>query len=110
MGYEDRKLTRVPLLNARHRLLHLSYARDHISWTLDNWRTVICSDVSRLQLVRADVRLRVRPKSLDALNPSCEQDKSQAGDGSIKVYCIFTWRGQCLKVKLKGTFTGNNYV
>ena len=59
MGYGSRRPTRVPLLTERHRLQRLTWARDHLGWTLDDWKTVAWSDESRFQLIRADDRVRV---------------------------------------------------
>lgn len=45
-GYGSRKPSQVSLLTARHHLQCLSWARDHIGWTLDDWKTVAWSEES----------------------------------------------------------------
>lgn len=110
MGYGSRRPTRVPLLDARHRLQRLSWARDHIGWTLDDWKTVAWSDESRFRLVRADGRVRVWRRPHEAMDPSCQQGTVQAGGGSIMVWGVFTWTGLGPLVKLNGSLTGNAYV
>ncbi|GIY60804.1 transposable element Tc1 transposase [Caerostris darwini] len=40
LGYSSRRPTRVPLLTERHRLQRLSWAREHIGWSLDEWKTL----------------------------------------------------------------------
>ena len=40
LGYASRRLTRVPLLTARHHFQRISWAREHIGWSLDEWKTI----------------------------------------------------------------------
>ncbi|GBM38453.1 hypothetical protein AVEN_120814-1 [Araneus ventricosus] len=58
MGYGSRRSTGVPLLTTRHRLQRLCWARERISWTLDDWRNVAWLEESRFHLLRADGRVR----------------------------------------------------
>ncbi|GFT61586.1 HTH_Tnp_Tc3_2 domain-containing protein [Trichonephila clavipes] len=46
MGFRSRRLTRAPLLTARHKALHLALARQHRHWTVDDWKHVAWSDES----------------------------------------------------------------
>ncbi|GBM89479.1 hypothetical protein AVEN_187050-1 [Araneus ventricosus] len=59
MGFQSRRPTRVPLLTTRHKILLLSWARQHYHWTVDDWKHVAWSDESRFQLYRTDARVRV---------------------------------------------------
>lgn len=93
MGYSSRRPTRVLLLTAQHRQQRRSWARDHISWTIDDWKKVAWSDESRFKLVRADGRVRVWRRPHEAMDPSCQQGTVQAGGGSIMVWAVFTWHG-----------------
>ncbi|GBL73727.1 hypothetical protein AVEN_230712-1 [Araneus ventricosus] len=54
MGSQRRRPTRVPLLTALHKILLLSWARQHYHWTVDDWKHVTWSDESRFQLYRTD--------------------------------------------------------
>lgn len=110
LGYGSRRPTRVPLLTARHRLQRLSWAREHIGWSLDQWKTVAWSDESRFQLVRADGRVRVWRRPHEAMDPNCQQGTVQAGGGSIMVWAVFTWHGLGPLVQLNRSLTGNGYV
>ncbi|GFU53105.1 uncharacterized protein TNCV_3098891 [Trichonephila clavipes] len=42
MGFRRRRLTRVLLLTAGHKALHLVWARQHRHWTVDDWKHVAC--------------------------------------------------------------------
>ena len=110
LGYSSRIPTRVPLLTERHRLQRLSWAREHIGWSLDEWKTVAWSDESRFQLVRADGRVRVWRIPHEAMDPNCQQGTVQAGGGSVMVWAVFSWHGLGPLVRLDRTLTGNAYV
>ena len=110
MGYGSRRPTRVPLLTERHRLQRLTWARDHLGWTLDDRKTVEWSDESRFQLIRADGRVRVWRRPHEAMDPSCQQGTVQAGGGSVMVWGVFTWNGLGPLVQLNRSLTANGYV
>ncbi|GFT14345.1 HTH_Tnp_Tc3_2 domain-containing protein [Trichonephila clavipes] len=59
MGFWSLRLTRVPLLTARYKVLPFAWARQHRHWTADDWKHVAWSDEFRLQLNRSDGRVRV---------------------------------------------------
>ncbi|GFU55141.1 uncharacterized protein TNCV_426461 [Trichonephila clavipes] len=60
MGFGSRRLTTVPLLNARHRTARLVWAREHRDWSVDDWkRGVVCSDESGFRLHNVDGSLRI---------------------------------------------------
>ncbi|GBM49360.1 hypothetical protein AVEN_264520-1 [Araneus ventricosus] len=63
MGSQSRRPTRVPLLIELHKVLLLSWARQHYHWTVDDWKHVTWSDESRFQLYRTDARVRLEAKS-----------------------------------------------
>ncbi|GFX47185.1 HTH_Tnp_Tc3_2 domain-containing protein [Trichonephila clavipes] len=58
MGFRSRKLTRVALLTDRHKALRLAWTLQHRHWTVDDWKHFDCYNESRLQLNRADGRVR----------------------------------------------------
>ena len=94
MGYGSRRPARVPLLTERHRLQRLTWARDHLGWTLDDWKTVAWSDESRSQLIRVDSSVRVWRRPHEAMDPSCQQGTVQAGSGSVMVWGFYVeWTG-----------------
>ncbi|GFV90013.1 transposable element Tcb2 transposase [Trichonephila clavipes] len=85
MGFRSRKPTRVLLLTAGHKDLHLTWARQHRHWTVD-WKHVAWSDESRFQLDRADGCVRVWIQSHESVDLTCQQGTVQAGGGSETVW------------------------
>ncbi|GFS47121.1 HTH_Tnp_Tc3_2 domain-containing protein [Trichonephila clavipes] len=59
MGFWSRRLTCVPLLTARPKILSSVWACQHWHWTVDVWKHVAWSDESRFQLNRADGHVQI---------------------------------------------------
>ncbi|GFX40811.1 HTH_Tnp_Tc3_2 domain-containing protein [Trichonephila clavipes] len=72
MGFGSRRPTRVPFLSARHRSARLAWAREYRNWSVKGWKGVAWSDESRLRLLNADVRLRIRHQAHEAMNAACQ--------------------------------------
>ena len=47
---------RKPLLTAEHKRKRLQWAQQHVTWTLDQWKMVLFSDETPLQLVQTRQR------------------------------------------------------
>ena len=91
MGFWSRRPTRLLLLTVRQKALHLTWARQHRQWTVDDWKHVSWSDESRFQLHRADGLVRVWRQPHESMDPSCQQGTVQAGGGSVMVWSVCSW-------------------
>ena len=58
-GLKSRVPAKKPCLSQRHRAALLQFARNHVRWNRQQWRTVTFSDESRFCLRYIDGRLRV---------------------------------------------------
>ncbi|KAG1366033.1 hypothetical protein G6F61_013377 [Rhizopus arrhizus] len=54
LGFKARPKRKVPLLSAKHRKAHLKWALAHKYWTIDDWRKVIFSDESKINVWGSD--------------------------------------------------------
>ena len=43
-----------PLLTPVHRMKRLKFAKDHINWTVEQWRQVMWSDETKINLIGLD--------------------------------------------------------
>lgn len=77
-----------PKLTAEHRRARLQFARDHVNWTLDQWRAVLFSDETRVCLFCNDRRRRVYRRQGERFAQACIQETVEYGGGS----CMF-WGG-----------------
>ncbi|GFW83792.1 transposable element Tcb2 transposase [Trichonephila clavipes] len=59
MGFESRRPTRLPLLNARHRAAHLAWTRDHSDWSAEDWKRVTWREEFGFSLLNTDWKLRL---------------------------------------------------
>ncbi|GFS73287.1 uncharacterized protein TNCV_4711711 [Trichonephila clavipes] len=66
MGFGSHRLTRVPLLTARHRAAR---RKEHRDWSVEDWKRVGWSDKSRFRLLNADGRLRIWRQAHETMDP-----------------------------------------
>ncbi|GFU05192.1 transposable element Tcb2 transposase [Trichonephila clavipes] len=83
MGFRSCRPTRVPLLTARHKALHLAWSRHYLHWTVDDWKHVAWSDESRFQLNRADGRERVWRQPHESMDCTSQQGTVQVSGCSM---------------------------
>ena len=57
-GLRARRPLQVTPLTDRHRRLRLKWARDHVTWNIQQWSSVLFTDESRITLHRNDGRQR----------------------------------------------------
>ncbi|CAK1579570.1 unnamed protein product [Parnassius mnemosyne] len=77
-----------PKLTAQHRRDRLDFARNHCEWTLEQWRTVLFSDETRVCLFCNDRRRRVYRRQGERFTQPCFEESVEYGSGS----CMF-WGG-----------------
>lgn len=58
-GLSNRRPAKKPLLTREHRVARLRFARNHQNWTVDDWKSVLFSDETRVNLKSSDGRERV---------------------------------------------------
>ncbi|GFX63520.1 HTH_Tnp_Tc3_2 domain-containing protein [Trichonephila clavipes] len=89
--YARRPVVCVPL-NGRQRRNRLCWAREHVSWTQQQWASVLFTDESRFTMESDSGRLLIwRNSALDTINPTLLKDtvievvESLFGQGSRSV-------------------------
>ncbi|CAH2211127.1 jg3022 [Pararge aegeria aegeria] len=85
---------RGPKLTAQHRRERLQFAREHVNWTLDQWRDVLFSDETRVSLFCNDGRKRVYRIRGERFAQACIEETVEYGGGS----CMF-WGGMSIDGK-----------
>ncbi|GFT22520.1 HTH_Tnp_Tc3_2 domain-containing protein [Trichonephila clavipes] len=70
-SFGSRRPTRVPLLNARHRVEHLARVRENRDWSVKDWQRVAWSNESRFRLLNANGMLRIWRQDHEAMDPEC---------------------------------------
>ncbi|GFX43207.1 HTH_Tnp_Tc3_2 domain-containing protein [Trichonephila clavipes] len=92
--YARRPVVCVPL-NGRQRRNRLCWAREHVSWTQQQWASVLFTDESRFTMESDSGRLLIlRNSALDTINPTLLKDtvtevvESWFGQGSRSVATV----------------------
>lgn len=68
LAYRPKK---KPLLTKTMKQKRLSWAKQHVSWTMDQWNLVIFSDESKFNLYGSDGKRYVRRRKNEAFHPDC---------------------------------------
>ncbi len=90
MGYSSRRPHRVPLLSAKNRKRRLQFTQAHQNWTIEDWKNVAWSDVSRFLLRHSHGRVRIWRKEHESMDPSCLVSTVQTGGGGVMVWGILS--------------------
>ncbi|VVC31897.1 Ribonuclease H-like domain,Winged helix-turn-helix DNA-binding domain,Homeobox domain-like,Paired [Cinara cedri] len=107
-----------PKLTAQHRKERLHFAREHFNWTLDQWKTVLFSDETRVCLYSNDKRRKVYRRQGERFAQACTEETVEYGGGS----CMF-WGGISIDSKtelvcvsrtggarVQGSLTSDRYI
>lgn len=104
-----------PKLTPAHRVARLSFAREHVDWTNEQWGSVLFTDESRVCLHGSDRRGRVYRRPGERFAQCCIQENVAFGGGSCMV-----WAGISMEAKTElvfietggrvGGLTANRYV
>ncbi len=90
MGYSSRRPHRVLLLSAKYRKRRLQFTQAHQNWTIEDWKNIAWSDVSRFLLQHSDGRVRIWRKEHESMDPSCLVSTVQTGGGGVMVWGILS--------------------
>ena len=105
-----RPAIRVPLTRY-HMQMCLAWARDHVTWTRNDWAPVLFTDESRFCVDFTDRRARVWRMPNERFAPVCVAEHDRFGGGSVMVGAGISAQGKTdLHVIDNGTLTALRYV
>jgi transposase len=90
-GYKSYRAAKKPWLREINRVKRLAWARDHINWTSDQWRSVLWSDESKFE-IRNHAMKRVWRKKGKRYDPKNTQGTVKH-DKSVMVWGCFSYGG-----------------
>ena len=89
----------------------LAWARDHVTWTQNDWAPVLFTDESRFCVDFTDRRARVWRMPNERFAPICVAEHDRFGRGSVTVWARISAQGKTdLHVIDNGTLTALRYV
>lgn len=105
-----RPAIRIPLTNF-HVRERLRWARQHVTWTLNDWTPVLFTDESRFCVDFTDRRSRVWRRPNERFAPVCVAEHDRYGRGSVMVWAGISMRGKTdMHVIENGTLTAERYI
>ena len=91
--------------------MRLAWARDHVTWTQNDWAPVLFTDESRFCVDFTDRRARVWRMPNERFAPVCVAEHDRFGGGSVTVWAGISAQGKMdLHVIDNGTLTALRYV
>ena len=109
-GLKSRVPAKKPCLSQRHRAVSLQFARNHVMWNRQQWRTVTFSDESRFCLHHIDGRLRVWRRNGERHAEVNVQPCHAYNGGSVMVWAGVTADTRTDLVVVPGILTGQRYI
>lgn len=103
-----RPAVRIPL-SPTHKAVRKNWCPDHLTWTQEQWRSVLWSDESRFSLDFHDGRIHVHRLSGERFSPCCITEHNRHGGGSVMVWAAIWHGGRCALIVVDGTLTGQRY-
>lgn len=113
--HEDGQRSRMRVIRLKltraHRAARLRFAREHLNWTIDNWRTVLFTDESKVKFFSDDRRVRVWRKEGERFSEACIHGTDRFGGPSVMVWGGISLMGKTELVFLEeGTITAASYI
>lgn len=108
-GMIGRIAARKPYLRPQNKEKRLNFAKEHIDWTVDQWKSVLWTDESKFQLFGSNRRQYVRRKMNERFKESCLLPSVKHGGGSVMVWGCFCYDGVGSLMKIEGIMKKENY-
>lgn len=92
-GLFSRRPAKKPFISSKNKKARLEFAKAHLNWSVQKWRTVLFSDESKFNLKDSDGIRRVRRPNGQRLNPKYCKGTVKHGGGNIMVWGCFSGQG-----------------
>ena len=106
-GVNARRPRKTPLLTENHRHLRLEWATTHTQWTLDDWKSVLFTDESKVSIGNDGALYVWRRKGEEFLPECCDRTVQHAA--SVMVWGSMCWHGVGSLAKLEGRLDSTAY-
>ena len=91
-----------PLLTKRHRKERKDFALAHLHWTVEDWKTVIWSDKTKINMLGSYGRRWAWKKAGEGLSVRLVNATVEFGGGSLMMWGCMLWEGVGYACKIDG--------
>jgi transposase len=99
-----------PLLTKRHKKERLDFALAHQHWTVEDWKTIVWSDETKINRLGSDGRIWVWKKPGEGLSDRLVKGTAKFGGGSLMMWGCMLWEGTGYACKIDGKMDGELYT
>lgn len=92
-GFKARVARKKPFISKKNEAARLKWAKEHSTWTIDDWKRVIWSDESKFNLFGSDGIVKVWRKPGEDMRKDCLRKTVKHGGGSVMVWGSMAWNG-----------------
>jgi transposase len=110
MGMKAKDKEKKPLLLSRHRAARLEWAQKHKDWTIEDWKTIVWSDETKINRLGSDGRQWVWMKKGEKRSERTVKSTVKFGGGSVMMWGCMTWWGVGYACRIEGTMDKYLYV
>lgn len=108
-GMIGRVAVKKPLLRSANKKKRLEFAKSHVDWTIDQWKSVLWTDESKFELFGSHRRQFVRRKVNERFKKECILPTVKHGGGSVMIWGCFSYAGVGQLVKIDGILKKEQY-
>lgn len=105
-----RVAVRKPLLRRGNRAKRLQWARNHLDWSVEDWKKVLWSDESKYEVFGQTRRVFVRRSKSEKMIPDCIVPTVKQGRSSVLVWGCFSFAGTGDLCRIEGIMRKENYL
>lgn len=111
IGFQAKKKMKKPFLSLKHRKARLEWAKAHQYWTVDDWKRVVFSDETKINLWNSDGIQYCWTRPGDPVQPFHLQPTVKHGGGSLMFWGCMMWQGLGYGCQItEGTMKKDDYI
>src|SRR5216684_1114324 len=99
-----------PLLSAMHRKKCLAFALKYKEWTVEDWKRIIWSDETKINMIGSDGKQWVWKQVGEGLISREDQGTVKFGGGKIMIWGCMGWEGVGQLAEVEGRMDADQYV
>jgi len=99
-----------PQLTKRHRKERMDFALAHLDWTVEDWKTVVWSDETKINRLGSDGRKWAWKRAGEGLSDRLVEETVKFGGGSMMMWGCMLWEGVGYACKIDGRMDAELYT